>query len=626
MRRLSTHLPALLAALLTTACGHSGPLGTLATQAIGQSQLPGVIASSARPGVTASAAPMVSVTRGQAAMAKAAQPVKQGLASAAGAADGEPAVPDEMIVHFKGAPRALPGADLKGQLGLDHTYVYTLKPNAYSLQSVDDWENAKDIDYVEPNFIYHVQAAPNDPNFSDSWGVGAINAPDVWGVTQGDGITVAVVDTGVSADNPDLAGQVLPGINLLNNTTDASDDHGHGTHVAGTIAAIANNGIGVAGVAPHAKILPIKVLDSSGSGTNETIANGILEAVRRGARVINLSLGGTDDSQTIRGAIAQAESAGVVVVCAAGNDGNTENFFPAACDGTIAVGALDHSNQRAYFSNYGNYVNIAAPGVNIGSLGFQGGIASMSGTSMAAPHVAGTAALLLSAFPQLNPHNVLTAMQRGGHPTTGFSMAAPPVATDAEGALDAVATLDLQAPGSVQGLTGLPGIPGEVDLSWQAASDNIGVTGYRIWRNAVPVGTTASLGFHDAGVNGSATYTVTAYDADGNESAQSAPVTVSAGQASSLITTPACTDRGTDHLVISWQTSQPMRCQLSWGDTANLGQQLPCETTPGTSHSMRIDGLRRFHAYSYRVTALDATGTAAYSDLRKSRTKIWWLF
>jgi thermitase len=607
-----------LASLLATGCGHTAPAGTLSMHTV----IPKVVQAK-----TSGVTPEVTLVHNTATPAGASLATEVvTLTSAPAGSTTEPAVPNEMIVHFKGAARELPGASLKGAMGLNHTFVYKLKPNAYSVQAVDDWESAQDVDYVEPNFIYHATALPNDPDFGASWGIAAINAPDVWGITQGEGVTIAVVDTGVALNNPDLQGQLLPGLDLVNHTDNPNDDHGHGTHVAGTIAAIANNGFGVAGVAPHAKILPIKVLDSSGSGTNETIANGILEAARRGAQVINLSLGGTDDSQTLRRAIAQVEAQGVVVVCAAGNDGSSAPFYPAACDGAIGVGALDRSNRKASFSNYGNYVSIAAPGVSIGSLGYLGGLSTESGTSMAAPHVAGTAALLLSAFPQLKARNILKAMQRGGQLTQGFNQATPPVALNAEGALTAVATLDLQPPTQVSGLTGVPGAPGEVRLAWQSASDNVGVVGYRVLRDGTPVGTSATPSFADVGVNTSASYIVTAYDADGNESAPSAPLTVQAGAASSEIFGLRASERGTDHLTISWQTTRPMRCSLNIGTNAQLGTATPTETVATIEHSMRLQGLQRFHSYSFQATATDDQGHSFYSDIKHARTKIWWLF
>ncbi|MDB5099105.1 MAG: peptidase [Cyanobacteria bacterium RYN_339] len=598
--RMPRHLPIVIATLLLAGCGGKGAGGTLVTVPLASAQ-------------RVALAPGVTVTKGAAEVAP------------ANTTQPDEAVPGELIVHFKGGARDLPGATRDRQLGLSNTYVYKLKPNAYSLMAVNDWESAPDVDYVEPNFIYRVAGTPADPDFNLSWGVGAIHAPDVWGITQGEGITIAVVDTGVAANQPDLAGQVLPGLDLVNHDNDASDDHGHGTHVAGTIAALANNGLGVAGVAPHAKILPIKVLDAQGTGTNQAIADGIVEAATRGAKIINMSLGGPSSSESIRRAIAKVQAMGVVVICAAGNDNVSDNFYPAACDEVIGVASVDSAYKKSYFSNFGGYIDIAAPGSSIGSLNFKGGTLTMSGTSMASPHVAGTAALLLSAFPKLTAGNIQTALQRGGRATTGFSGSAPK-GLDAEAALTAVAALDLTPPSRVTGLAANGGRPGDVDLTWAPATDNVGVAGYRILRDGMAIGTAAATHFTDPGVAAAGRYTVQAFDADGTDGAASDAINGQPGAVSEAITALGAKERGTDHLTITWHTVTPMRCTLSWGDTADMANLTQPEATASTEHTARIEHLARFRSYRFRVNAADAQAQPHYSDIAKARTKIWWLF
>jgi type VII secretion-associated serine protease mycosin len=240
-----------------------------------------------------------------------------------------------------------------------------------------------------------------------------------WRIRTGAGIVVAVIDTGVDAGHPDLAGQVLPGHQFLNGSTygapmsPATDSCGHGTHVAGTIAALANNRVGVAGVAPGVKILPVKVLNCSGYSSD--VANGITWATKHGARVINLSLGGPSRDSSLEAAINYARSRKVVVVAAAGNNhgprttcgrpGTNARSYPAASPGVIAVGAVDERLSRACFSNTGTYVDVVAPGYNVVSTYplalAQGSVPYryMSGTSMAAPHVAAAAAIVLSRWP-----------------------------------------------------------------------------------------------------------------------------------------------------------------------------------------------------------------------------------
>jgi subtilisin family serine protease len=235
---------------------------------------------------------------------------------------------------------------------------------------------------------------------------------------------IAIVDTGVDRTHPDLASKVLPGWNFVSGNSDASDDFGHGTHVAGIAAAVSNNVTGVAGIAWQNPILPVKVLDSQGSGTYDAIANGIIYAADRGASVINLSLGGFYGSTTLSQACQYAYQKGCVLVAAAGNNDSTLIQYPAAYPTVIAVGATDQDDGKAWFSNYGRQLSVTAPGVDILSTtpmapvtlntlyGYATQYDSLSGTSMACPHVAGVAGLLLSVNPNLGPDNVRHLLQR----------------------------------------------------------------------------------------------------------------------------------------------------------------------------------------------------------------------
>ena len=216
-------------------------------------------------------------------------------------------------------------------------------------------------------------------------------------------VVVAVVDTGV-ASHPELAAALLPGRNFTTvDPTDTTDRGGHGTHVAGTIAADADTT--VEGIAPGARILPVKVLGDDGLGYTDWVADGIVWAADNGADVINLSLGGPGSSTLLTAAVDHARSLGVTVIAAAGNSNTSTPFYPAATRGVIGVSAVDSSRARAGFSNYGSYVDIAAPGVGIVS-SYPSGYASLSGTSMASPHVAGVAALVEAAAPGLTPAQV----------------------------------------------------------------------------------------------------------------------------------------------------------------------------------------------------------------------------
>jgi serine protease len=280
-----------------------------------------------------------------------------------------------------------------------------------------------------------VRVETNDTYYSQQWAFQETSYQAAWTSTTGTGAVVAVVDTGVQADHLDLKGQVKTGRQFLGNSSNegkkycGSDPYGHGTHVAGIVAAKANNHRGVAGMAPGAKILPVRVLDANGIGSASNVAKGIVWAADHGADVINLSLGGASMSQAQKIAIDNARLNGVVVVAAAGNDGNPTDpgpdpfLYPAAYAPTIAVASVYQVTPGTVglsgFSTVAPYVDISAPGGGIKSTitfvdtnghVYQRGYGTMSGTSMATPHVSAAAALIKALYPNCSPDHVATAL------------------------------------------------------------------------------------------------------------------------------------------------------------------------------------------------------------------------
>ena len=263
---------------------------------------------------------------------------------------------------------------------------------------------------------------PNDPKYKYQWHMRQIHMPEAWKLADGEGVIVAVLDTGVAFENyrnmhlvPDLDGVTfVKPYNFIANNKHAGDDHGHGTHVAGTIAQVTHNGVGVAGVARNVKIMPLKVLSGSGSGSVGGIADAIRYAADEGAKVINMSLGGRFPSRSLKKAVKYAHDKGVVVVCAAGNEGRSKVGYPAGYPGAMAVSATQYDESVTFYSNYGKDIDLAAPGGNTqvdqNQDGMPDGVLQNTivvgdptaddyfvfmGTSMASPHVAGVAALIV---------------------------------------------------------------------------------------------------------------------------------------------------------------------------------------------------------------------------------------
>lgn len=317
------------------------------------------------------------------------------------------------IDHVK---RVLEDRDDVESIELNVFYSLFEDPSA----GLDDDEDDGEADAMRPT-------KPNDPMYKSQWHMKMVNAEGAWAKAQGEGVIVAVIDTGVSPGKidgkrgkfkrvPDLKETMfVKGWNFVEKNSDPSDGNGHGTHVAGTIAQSTNNNFGVTGLAPKAKIMPIKVLSDRGFGSVGDIANGIRYAADNGAKVINMSLGGGMYSPTLARAVKYAHDKGVVVACAAGNGGRKKVEYPAAYPGAFAVSALGPKEDLAFYSSYGKETDIAAPGgdtrVDLNGDGIPDGVLQdtiargdpnkhgffpFQGTSMATPHVAGAAALVVS--------------------------------------------------------------------------------------------------------------------------------------------------------------------------------------------------------------------------------------
>lgn len=280
-------------------------------------------------------------------------------------------------------------------------------------------QNDPSIEYIEPNYIRRILindfysrknvSMVNDPRRIEQYALDKLKAEQTWKISSGENVIVAIIDTGIDINHPDLKDRIVQGYSTVVGVKSPIDDNGHGTHVAGIIGATSNNKIGIAGIAPLCKLMPIKVLSREGAGNDASISEGIIWAVDHGASVINMSLGGPGESKTLLNAIQYALKKNVVVVSAMGNDSQNIKNYPAAYQDVIAVGSSDKNDNWSEFSNFGDWICVNAPGseilstfptyqVELNDYGFTKEYAILDGTSQAAPYISGVIALLQNKF------------------------------------------------------------------------------------------------------------------------------------------------------------------------------------------------------------------------------------
>lgn len=373
--------------------------------------------------------------------------------------------------------------------------------------------------------------AINDPYAGSEWHLAKIGAMTAWDSTQGSGVIIAILDSGVDGTHPDLAANLVAGWNFYDNNSNTTDVYGHGTAVAGTAAAVTNNGTGVASVAGGAKIMPIRISDTTGYAYWSTVAQGVTWAADHGAKVANLSYVGAAASSSVQSAAQYMKNKGGLVVVAAGNNGVNENITPTTT--LIPVSATDSNDQITSWSSYGSFVAVSAPGLGIWTTTNGGGYGQWWGTSFASPVTSGVVALIMAAKPILSAAQVenilystavdLGAAGRDVYYGYGRVNAAGAVAA----ALGAAAVPDTTPPiGSITDPLGSATVSGVATVN-VSASDNVGVTRVELRANGVNIATdtVAPYGFSwdtTKQANGSATLVAYTFDAAGNSSASPA--------------------------------------------------------------------------------------------------------
>jgi thermitase len=385
--------------------------------------------------------------------------------------------------------------------------------------------------FVELDQAVAPTGVANDPYFGSGWHLTRLNVPLAWDASQGAGVTIAVLDTGVDASHPDLSSKLVAGWNFYDSTSNTSDVHGHGTGVAGAAAAATNNATGVAAVAGGAKIMPIRISDASGVGYWSMIAQGINWAADRGARVINISYDQLLLSSSVLSAAQSAKNKGALVIVAAGNRAKDEAFTPSTA--LIPVSAVDRADAMTSWSSWGKFVAVSAPGLDIWSTTKGGGYGAWWGTSVASPVTAGVVALMMAANPALSSTQVesllfSTAVDLGAAGRDSyFGYGRVNASAAVQAALNTKATLtDTQAPtASIASPTLSSTVSGVASVTVNAA-DNVGVAKVELRANGALVATDTAAPYSFAWdttrlANGMANLEARAYDAAGNVGASS---------------------------------------------------------------------------------------------------------
>jgi PKD repeat protein len=336
------------------------------------------------------------------------------------------------LVALSKSIRSLPK---QTDFGLERIYRLELARSVDLTALLEALAESPEVEYVEPDYLARAAAIPNDPLFTQQWGLTKISAPVAWDVVTGtQTVVIALVDSGFDLDHPDLAGRLwvnpgeipgnsldddnngyvddVNGWNFVHGSNNLSDGNGHGTQVAGVVAATANNGAGIAGLCWNCRIMPVRVMADSGISNYSDIAAGVIYAANKGAKVINLSLGGYAYSNALRDAVNYAVSRGAVVVGGAGNDNVATPFYPAAYENVIAVAATDTDDRKGNFSNYGEWVDLSAPGSDIMTTFLGGDWGTVNGTSLSAPFVSGLAALIFSRWQDWTPAMVRNQLEQ----------------------------------------------------------------------------------------------------------------------------------------------------------------------------------------------------------------------
>ena len=555
---------------------------------------------------------------------------------------GTPKESNRIIVKYKDDAKLPPGlimaaarANLEKAQGLVkvltikgiNAEVYQVSDNDSAQEVVDRMLAAKKdlIEYAEVDMLVPPTLIPNDPLFPSQWHHNNVKTTLAWDRALGEGVTFTVLDTGVY-QHEDLVWSSVPARNFFDGSNNVTDVFNHGTFVAGTAAAVGNNAVGVSGIAPKTKVLPIRVSGDDGYGSWSAIAQGITYGADNGSRVANASYSACG-SATVQNAGAYMRSKGGVVTISAGNYNSDAGYLPSGS--LTCVSATDPSDNRASWSSFGAYVDITAPGAGIYTTSNNGGYAGVSGTSFSAPLTAGIYALMFSANPNLTPNqadNILFSTADDlGEP--GWDMYYGYGRVNAEkavaAALATIGTQDTTPPTVPGNLRSTNVTSNSVSLAWNASTDdNTGVASYDVYENNTKVAAIAGTTYIRTGLVPvtAYTYTVRAVDGAGNVSTSSTAVNITTPDIAFGISSYSVPVKTTTTATIATTLTKPGTVVVKHGKTTSTLTSTTQSMTLNTTHSLSLNGLMAKTTYYYQVIATDANGVVVTSPISSFKT------
>ena len=484
------------------------------------------------------------------------------------------------------------------------------------------------IEYAEVDMLVPPALIPNDPLFTNQWHHNNVQTATAWDIAQGEGVTVAILDTGVNR-HEDLTWSAVPAKNFHFSATDVNDVtdvYGHGTQVAGTAAATGNNAVGVAGIAPKALVLPLRISGTDGLGSFSAMANALVYAADNGARVANISYA-VCGTGTVLDAARYMRNKGGVVTISAGNSGGEYAFL--ATDAATCSSATASNDLRTSWSTYGAFVDVSSPGAGIYTTSASGGYSAPSGTSFSSPLTAGIYALMFSVNPSLTPNQADSILystaddigEPGWDQYYGYGRVNAAKAVAAAKA--AVGTRDAIAPSAPGNLKAASVSSNAIALTWTASTDdNSGVAGYSIYRNGTKLTTIAGTSYTSIGLTPltAYSYTVKAEDVAGNVSVDSNKLDVTTPDVAFGISSYSVPTKTAITATITANLTKLGTVVVKYGTTAANLVGTASSATAATTHTLSLSGLSAFTTYYYQVVATDASGTVVTSAVSSFKT------